>query len=331
MNRKIYKIIIGLIISTVGLSACTSEPIDEENINIVASSFAPYDWTKQIIGDLDNYNLTLLQDDGIDLHSYSPTVEDIAAISDSDMFIYVGGESDEWVDDALAEARNKDMIVINLLEVLGDGSKEEEIKEGMEDEDHDHDEEHAHENEHSHEEVVYDEHVWLSLENAEIFIEEITKALTTIDGANADILKQNSNDYINQLATLDGEYQEEVANANGDTLVFGDRYPFRYLFDDYELDYYAAFVGCSAETEASFETIVFLANKIDELNSNYVMTIDGSDSKIANTIIENTTNKDQHVLELNSMQSITNVDIESGATYLSIMKENLEVLKTALN
>ncbi len=290
---------------------------DSDTITVVATIFPEYDWVREVVGDAD-VDVILLVDSGVDLHSFQPTVDDILTISTCDMFIYVGGESDEWVEDALAEATNEDMIVINLLETLGEGAKEEEIVEGMEAEEEDE------------EEIEYDEHVWLSLKNAQIFVNEIAQGLASIDTDNADVYVANAAAYKAELVALDEEYADVCANANFDTVLFGDRFPFRYLVDDYGLSYYAAFVGCSAETEASFETIVFLAEKVDELGLNTVLTIESSDGKIAETIVENTTDKNQQVLVLDSMQSVTASDVEAGVTYLGIMEDNLSVLADAL-
>jgi len=270
--------------------------------------------------------VTMLLDSGIDLHSYQPTADDILKIATCDIFIYVGGESDEWVEDALSEATNKDMIVINLLEVLGDTVKEEEVVEGMQEDNEDHEEE-----EHVAEEIEYDEHVWLSLRNASILCDSIADAVETIDPDHASVYSENVTSYKEKLNALDNEYASAVSGAKNRTLLFGDRFPFRYLVDDYNLDYYAAFVGCSAETEASFETIVFLANKVDELGLHTVLTIEGQDHSIAETIIQNTQTKNQEIATMDSMQGTTASDVQNGVTYLSIMEANLAVLKNALN
>ncbi len=300
---------------------------DPMHMSIVTTIFPEYDWVMNILGDKsENAEVTMLLDNGVDLHSYQPTAMDIAKIADCDLFIYVGGESDEWVEDALAESTNPDMKVINLLEVLGDSVKEEEIKEGME---HDHEEGEDHD--HDHEEPEYDEHVWLSLRFASVICKKIADTVAEIDSANAESYKSNAESYISELNALDSEYSDVIGSASCRTLLFGDRFPFRYLTDDYGLDYYAAFVGCSAETEASFETIIFLSEKVDERNLKNVMIIESSDGKIAQTIIDNTESKDQQILTLDSMQSTTSKDVQSGSSYLSIMKSNLEVLKTALN
>lgn len=229
-----------------------------------------------------NVEVTMLLDNGVDLHSYQPTINYIAKISDCDMFIYVGGESDGWVNDALKNAKNDKMKVINLLEVLGDSVKTEELIEGMQEEEHDHhhDNEEITEEKHEHEEEK-DEHVWLSLKNAKILCKVIADNLSEIDPENKDIYSANVSAYIEKLSALDEEYKKIVNGSNRKIVLFGDRFPFRYLVDDYGLDYYAAFVGCSAETEASFETVAFLSKKTDELKLPCVLTIEGANHKIA--------------------------------------------------
>ncbi len=372
---------------------------DGGRLSIVCTIFPQYDWVREILGDeVENMDLNLLLANKADIHNYQPSVDDIVKISNCDLFIYVGGESDEWVEDALKEATNPDMKVINLLETLGNGVWEEEILEGMQDDGHDHgaeeehvegedaeheeehaegedaehEEEHAegedaeheeehvegedaeheeehvegedaeheeehvedegaeHEEEHEHEEGALDEHVWLSLKNARIFCDEITEVLTSLDEDHADIYIDNLSVYVDKLAALDMEYSSVVGEAPIRTLLFGDRFPFRYMIEDYGLSYYAAFPGCSAETEASFETMIFLAGKVDELNLKTVMVTETADQSIANTIIDNTKTKDQQILMLNAMQSITKDNLEDGTTYLSIMEDNMATLKEAL-
>ena len=312
-----------LILALLIFTSCGSETVkSDKKIKIVATIFPEYDWVSNILGDDQaDTDVTLLIDNGVDLHSYQPTVDDVVKISTCDIFIYVGGESDKWVSDALKEARNRDMIVIDLMEILGDAAKEEEIKEGMQEEDHD---------DHEHEEVEYDEHVWLSVRNAALFCEKIEEAIETKDPANAAEYRENLAKYEEKLRKLDSEYKTVFENATVKTLLFGDRFPFRYFTDDYGLDYYAAFAGCSAETEASFETVVFLAGKVDELGIKTVFTIEGSEKKIAETIVKNTKTKDRKIASLDSMQSTTLKDIENRVTYLSVMEKNLEVLKKAL-
>ena len=336
--KKITAMLLALLMLVGVLAGCgkQNDTNKTDKLSIVTTIFPEYDWVKEILGDkADNAEITMLLDNGVDLHSYQPTADDIVKISDCDLFIYVGGESDGWVDDALKNATNKNMKVINLLEVLGDSVKTEETVEGMQEEDHDHDHEDADEHndaeEHDHEEEAeYDEHVWLSLKNAEVLVNAISESLQEIDPDNKDTYSANSDAYVKKLSALDADYQAAVDAATYKTVLFGDRFPFRYMVDDYGLSYYAAFVGCSAETEASFETISFLAGKVDELNLPCVLTIEGAQHKIAETIVQNTTAKNQKVLTMDSMQSTTSKDVANGATYLSIMEKNLSVLKEAL-
>ena len=558
---KLKKIIAGL---TIVLALTTSvfakaKKADKNNgkLKVVTTIFPEYDWAREILGDkASNVELTLLLGNGVDLHSYQPSIQDIAKISTADIFIYVGGESDGWVKDALKNAKNKNMKVINLMETLGDKVKAEEVKEGMQAEeeeehehhhhheeaeeghhhhhddaeeaahhhhsvefkdsdvkdrslsefqgewtsayvyykegaldsaieftanqepktdlaalrkcydqglktsidyinvkgsnvsftsngktteakyvyagyrivqysagnrgvryffevkgkangcpkyigfndhmiaptkpehyhfyssnisiddmcaesdnwptyfpknyskdevskafagynpmahmsaaaDHDHDHDHHHEAEEHHhhhhhddeEEVEYDEHVWLSLRNTKVLCAEIASALCEKDAANAAAYKANLAAYTARLDALDSKYAATVKAGSKNTILFGDRFPFRYLVDDYNLDYYAAFVGCSAETEASFETVIFLAKKVDELGLNAVLKIESGDGKIARTIVDNTKKKNAKVLTLDSIQSTTAKQAKAGTTYLSIMEGNLKVLEEAL-
>lgn len=345
-------------------SAASETKTDDTNkkLSVVCTIFPEYDWIRELVGDKkDNYEITYLLDKGVDLHSYQPTAEDIAKIANCDLFVYVGGESDGWVKDALKESKNDKMQVVNLLETLGTNVKEEEVVEGMqeedehdhdhgkkedadhdhehdEDADHDHDHEHAdhdHEHEdadheHHHDEVEYDEHVWLSLRNASSLVNELAVRLQTIDPENKDYYAGTAAEYTSKLGDLDSRYLAAVKKAKNKTVLFGDRFPFRYLTDDYGIKYYAAFVGCSAETEASFETVAFLAKKTDELKLNNVLVIENSDQKIAKKIIDTTKAKDQKIVEMNSMQSVTADQVADGATYLGIMENNLKALEAAL-
>lgn len=502
--KKYISILLAAVMAVGCLAGCgqknsneQADNTDDGKLKVVTTIFPEYDWVKEIAGDeVSNIDLTMLLDNGVDLHSYQPTSEDILKISDCDLFVYVGGESDSWVDDALKNATNKDMQVINLLDVLKDSIKTEESMPGMQaEEGHNHgyahfedsdvqdrtlsdwdgdwqsvypylqdgvlDEvmekkaesgektaeeykeyyengyktdvsqitidaenntmcfvkngvaskatyeykgyqiydyesgsrgvryffeatsgdadapkyvqfsdhgiapgkaEHFHiyagndgfdalseemenwptyypadmsgkeiaEDMLEHEEKEYDEHVWLSLKNAQTLCKAIAEALETADPEHKDVYAANVDSYLEKLSSLDGQYQDAVANASQKTLLFGDRFPFRYMVDDYGLKYYAAFAGCSAESEASFETISFLAKKVDELGLKNIMTIENSDQKIAKTIRDNTKDKNQEILSLDSMQSTTSEDVKNGTTYLSVMESNLDVLKKAM-
>ncbi len=322
---KRYLAIILMALAMFCLTACGQDAADGQGgtdggkLQIVTTTFPEYDWARNVLGDTEGAEITLLLDEGVDMHSYQPTARDIVKISTCDLLIYGGGESDAWVQDALVEGADPDMVVISLLETIGDSAKAEETVEGMEAED-----------EEGEDGPEYDEHVWLSLRNAAVLTGAIADSLARLDPDHAQAYRDNADAYDRELSALDEEYRAAVSGAKVRTLLFGDRFPFRYLTDDYGLDYYAAFAGCSAETEASFETIVFLAHKVDELGLKAILTIETGDQKIAETIRENTSSKDQQILVMDSMQSASSEEAERGVTYLSIMEQNLEVLKKAL-
>ncbi|MBE6719669.1 MAG: zinc ABC transporter substrate-binding protein [Ruminococcaceae bacterium] len=325
MKKVLSILLCGVLIAAAFAGCSVNGKTENKKLSIVCTVFPIYDWVNNVLGDTkDSAEVTLLLDSGADLHSYQPTADDMIKISGCDVFIYVGGESDEWVENALENASNKEMQALNLMDALGDKTKEEEIIEGMQVE-----EEESEDGEE--EETEYDEHIWLSLKNASFLTDKIAEALSDADAQNKDKYLANAKSFKKSVDELDAEYQKVVDSSKTKTLLFGDRFPFRYMVDDYGLNYYAAFVGCSAETEASFETITFLANKVDELGLTKVMVIESSDKKIANTIIENTKAKNQQVLTLDSMQSTALSEIKSGTTYLGTMKNNLAVLTEALS
>lgn len=314
-----------------GCGASEKPTAQGDKLKIVTTIFPEYDWTREILGDQsERTEVTMLLDNGVDLHSYQPTADDLIKIAECDLFIYVGGESDGWVESALASTSNPDRAVINLIDTLGDSVKLEEVVEGMQETEHDHEEDEDHAHDADEQETETDEHVWLSLRNAQAVCQKIAEKLGEIDPEHEQAYTQNALAYIDQLAALDAKYQAAVDAASKKTLVFGDRFPFRYLTEDYGLNYYAAFVGCSAETEASFETIRFLAEKTDALGLSHVLTIENPNHKIAETVVANTSGKNQQVLSMDSMQSVTSKDVAAGATYLSIMEHNLDVLTQAL-
>ncbi|WP_294413823.1 metal ABC transporter substrate-binding protein [uncultured Ruminococcus sp.] len=297
---------------------------DTGPLSIVCTIFPEYDWVKEILGThTDNIEVTYLLDSGVDLHSYQPTVDDMMKISNCDLFVYVGGESDKWADDAISSSSNKNMKVINLMEILGDSAKVEELKEGMQSEEEEESEEEG-------EEIEYDEHVWLSLKNAKLLCTEIEKNIESIDAENAADYRANLDSYISELSSLDNNFKTLVDGSSVKALVFGDRFPFRYFVDDYGLDYYAAFIGCSAESEASFETIKFLSDKVKELDCDTVFTLENTNKDIANSIITNSGKKNVKIAELNSLQSVSKNDVKNGASYISLMQKNYDVLSSTL-
>ena len=350
-----------LLCASLGLfSGCGQQTAKNDDSLKIVSTIAPVEeWVEAVIGDDTTVETTLLLDEGMDLHSFQPSADDIITISNADLFVYVGGETDAWVDDVLEQANNDDMMVLNLMEVLGDRILPTPILDGAtcsHDHDHDHDchdhdhdshdhdhdcHDHDHDDDHDHDHDdhdhdhdchdhahEYDEHIWLSLKNAAIATQAIADVLST-KNPNANY-QANAQAYIAELTTLDQAYADTLGAATYKTMVFGDRFPFVYLMNDYGLSYYAAFNGCSTETEASFETITFLAKKLDETHLPAVITLEGSDQKIAQTIVENTTTKDQKIYTLNSFQSLSSEEIKDDFSYLEIMKSNLEVFKSAL-
>lgn len=328
--KKWYVFVISILMFCllVGCSMGNKTENEEEKsdkISIVCTIFPQYDWTRTILGDdVSNVELSLLVQDGANLHSYQPSASDIAMISNADLVIYVGGESDQWVEDAMENAVNENQLSISLIDAIGERVTEEVLVEGMEAEE-------EHEEQEAGEEIEYDEHVWMSIENAAIISKEIESSLEELNPQLAEEYQKNLQNYEAELQQLDEEYQTMVAQATTHTVVVGDRFPFHYLMDEYDILYYAAFPGCSADTEADFETVIFLAEKLDEYHLAYVLTVENSNQSIASTIIENTQNKDQSIAGLNSMETITNERMEAGDTYLSIMSSNLLVLQSVMN
>lgn len=317
--------------------ATNSTSNTSDTLNIVTTIFPVYDWVKEIVGDSADINVVFLCDSGIDLHNYQPTIEDIITIKESDLFVYIGGDSDKWAVDVVTDEINS----LKLIDTLGDSAVLEEFVEGMQhdhshddhDEDHDHDdhdEDHDHDDhdDHDHDEVL-DEHIWLSLKNAQILVKVICDELTNLLPDNTEELESNTYSYIEKLQLIDDKYEELTSNASLDTILVADRFPLRYLVEDYDLEYYAAFSGCSADAEVSFETMKFLTDKTVELDLDYILIIEGSNYGIAETICEIST--DTEILSINSMQSVTQNSISEDVNYLNIMESNLEILDKVLN
>lgn len=356
------------------VSACAPAlAAPDAKLTVVCTTFPSYDWMKQIIGErAGEVDLQLLQDSGIDLHNFQPTAQDFVKVSSADLFVYIGGPSDHWVEDALKTATNPRQQSLNLMEALGEAVKQAVSVEGMQesehhhghdhdhdhadhdhddhahddhdhdkdhghdhDHDHDHDKDHGHEHDHDHDDHAHehnhaDEHIWLSLRNAALLVQALADKMAALDPEHSETYSKNAAAYQAQLKELDQAYTEAVAKVKEPTLLFGDRFPFRYLMDDYGIQYYAAFAGCSAESEASFQTIAFLAEKLDELKLKAVLYLDGSDERIAKAVVRTTDGRDQQLLRLNAMQSLNREDIEQGANYLDIMRQNLETIQQAL-
>ncbi|MDE6743658.1 MAG: metal ABC transporter substrate-binding protein [Lachnospiraceae bacterium] len=323
-------------------SGCASGggPATEEGgkIQILCTSFPLYDWTRQVTeGCEDSMEVSLLMDQGTDPHNYQPTAEDILRISESDIIVYVGGESDLWMEDVLAAIpaeRRERQQYLNMMEILNSFLREEEPIEGMQGNlgGHAYGEVDAGEEGHT-DEAEYDEHIWLSVRNASVCVQTIATAVMDTDPDQNDnqTMADNAERYLAELESLDGQYEAMVSEAPLNRVLFADRFPFLYLMKDYGLEYDAAFPGCSTETEASFETVIFLAGRLEEYDLPAVLVMENGDRRMAETIIANTVDKDQEILALNSMQSVTAADIGQGVTYLSVMQENLAVLRKALD
>ena len=320
--KRLIALMLTAVMTLCLFAGCGTTATESKTFKIVTTIYPVYNWLQNITDGAENVELTLLVEDGKDIHNYQPTAEDMVKISECNYFVYVGGESDKWVNDSAAAfcKDNDGKYKVSLLGLLGDYAKDEELVEGMQEEEEEDDD------------GAYDEHVWLSVKNAELFCRELAAGLKTADYANADVYEKNEKTYQEKLKALDDKHTDVLVKSDKkyDTLLFGDRFPFRYLVDDYKLKYCAAFAGCSADSEASFETVAFLADKLTELELPAVLTIDGSDGKLAETIIETSDNKTAQILQLNSMQAVSKEMIDSGDDYIGMMEKNLDVLKTAL-
>jgi len=312
------KAIIILIILTIftGCQSTIDNSDSRDKLNVVATIFPQYDFVRQIAGD--NINLSMLLPPGSESHSYEPSPQDIIKIKNCDMFIYVGGASDAWVDKILESIDTQSIKIVSLMDLVE--AVEEKIVEGMEaDHDHGHD--------HEEEEHEYDEHVWTSPKNAMIITEKISEMLCLMDSENSEIFKKNTQAYLDKLAVLDSEFEKTVNGAEQKTIVFGDRFPFRYFADAYGLEYFAAFPGCSTETEASAATVAFLIDKIKAEKIPAVFHVELSNKKMANTISEATGAK---VLLFHACHNITRDEMSAGVGYIDFMNGNLESLKEAI-
>ena len=287
----------------------SSQAAPSDKVSIVSTIFAPYDFTRQIAGG--KAELTMLLPPAAESHSFEPTPRDIIRIQNCDIFIYVGGESDAWIQNIMDSVDTSNMKLITLMDCVE--TVDEEIVEGM---DHDHEED-----------AEPDEHVWTSPRNAKLIVQKISDTLCGVDPQNAPTYQQNTASYLESLNRLDASFQSVVDVAKRKTLVFGDRFPFRYFADVYGLDYFAAFPGCSTETEASAATVAFLIDKINAEEIPVVFHAELSNQKMANTISDSTGAK---VLLLHACHNISKTDFESGIGYLELMNQNVENLKEAL-
>lgn len=303
---------IGMIIC----GGCGSKSVNDEKIHVITTIFPIYDWTSNIIGENSRIEVELLLDNGVDMHSYQPTVEDIVKIKKCDLFIYVGGESDEWLSTILSES-DTSAVSLSLMDAIGDRILEEEIKEGMSIKETD-----------GESDAELDEHIWLSLRNAVMCSRVIEQSVEQFDGQNAEIFRKNCDAYVDRMKKLDAQYVELFENVDLQDIVVADRFPFVYMTSDYGIDYYAAFPGCYADASASFETLFFLANQVTRLGLDTILCTESSDWTIPAAIDDIATGH-QDIMVLDSMQSVSRLDIEDGINYIDIMDNNLQVMYKA--
>ena len=311
-----------LVLCTCFLVGCGNNK-NETKYNIVATSFPCYDFARAVIKDVDDISVDMLLKPGAETHDFEPTPQDIIDIKNSDMFIYVGGESDTWIDDILKDIDVNKTKIIKLTDIVD--LYEEETVEGMEEE-HEH-EEHDHDHEEE-EEEEYDEHVWTSPVNAIKIVNKIKEEVINIDSSNKEVYNKNASKYIDELSNIDEKIKDVVKNAKRKVLVFGDRFPLRYFVEEYKLDYRAAFPGCSEQTEASAKTVTYLIDYVKKNNIPVVFHIELSNGKIADTIAEETSAK---VLEFHTAHNISKKDFDNEVTFVDLLKKDIEVLKEALN
>lgn len=315
-----------LLLST---SACALQESDgeaplaptEEGLKIVASIFAPYDFAQTIVGEV--ASVSLLVPPGSEAHSFEPSPADVKLLNSADIFIYAGGESDAWLDKIISSLDNPDLTLVRLVELVD--VLQEEALEGISTEAVD---AAGTADAHASDAAEIDEHVWTSLRNAQIIVSALAATFSNLDPEHAELFGSNAQTYNAQLELLDAQMVEIVKNAQRTTLVFGDRFPFRYFVEDYELSYYAAFPGCSSAVDFNPKTIIFLIDTVRQQKVPVVLYLELSDGRIAHTIAEET---GAQALQFYSAHNISKEDFNAGVTYLSLMQANAATLKVALN
>ena len=312
--KKTILILITLAVFLLGAGGCkkNKEAVirsADGKLNVTATNFPPFDFVRRIAGD--KVIINLLLPPGAESHSFEPSPKDIITVQNSGVFIYTGGESDSWVDRILETLDTSKMIIVKMMDAVD--AVEEEIVEGMENDDE--------------EETTYDEHVWTSVQNAILIVKAINTALCKADPGNADFYRKNTADYIEKLAQLDAAFKTAVTGAKRKTIIFADRFPFRYFADAYGLKYFAAFPGCSTETEPSAATVAFLIDKVRLEKIPVVFHIELSNERMANTICGETGAKK---LLFHACHNISKKDFDAGLGYLDLMRVNVENLKEAL-
>lgn len=295
-----------------------------DKLSIVTTTFSTYDFARQIVGD--KAEVTLLLGPGVDSHSYEPSAGDLIKIKNSDIFIYIGGEMEQWVDkffetDVINKDKTKMIQVTECIETI-----DEQEVDGAEEEHH-HEDEHGENHEDEHEHGAFDEHIWTSPSNAIKMVKYLSEQFSNLDNENKDIYEKNAENYIAQIDDLRTRIQEIVDNKKRDRLVFGDKMPMQYFLNEFGLTASAAFNGCSTEAEPSIKTITYLINKVKEENIPVVLYIELSTGKTAKSIANETGAK---TMQIQTLHNISKDDFKNGETYVSLMERNLQVLKEAL-
>ncbi len=320
-NKKSILMIVISVLMMILFVACdkndektTTANNQSKKINVVTTIFPIYDFVRQIAGD--QVNLTMLLPPGAESHSYEPTPQDIIKIHNSNLFLYVGGDSDAWVNSILKSTNKDKMNIMTLMDCVT--TVEEESVEGMQ----------AEEDEEKGADPELDEHVWTSPKNAILIVKKITNQLCKIDSSHSKVYKSNSDAFIQKLTKLDQEIKYVVDHSHRKEIIVGDRFPFRYFVDAYGLKYYAAFPGCSTDTEPSAATVSFLIDKVKEDKIPVIFHIELSNEQMCDSISKATGAKKEL---LNAVHNVTKDDFKAGVTYLDLMERNVKILKEALN
>lgn len=332
MKKALFLIISALMIFSC-MSGCESSKANNGELSIVTTCFPPYDFARAVKGD--DEGITMLLSTGSEAHSYEPTPLDILKIQECDIFIYIGGEDEVWVDKILESIDTEDKKIVKLIDTVElleeeaiEGSKGHEHIHSEEDDEDCHECEEEHHHEHDGHEHGYDEHIWTTPHNAIKMTQAISEAFISKDSGNEAVYSKNTDMYISRLERLDEDFREMRENASDNLIVIGDRFPFRYLSAEYDLDYYAAFSGCSSESEPGVYTMAFLIDKILENKSDYVFYLEMSTQRLADKLADATGAK---TLSLESCHNITKEDFDNNVTYIDLMRRNLENLREALS
>ncbi len=332
MKKRIISIILTMAFCF-AISGCATQPPETKNddkIDIVCTSFPIYDWVNEIIGEnADLFNVSLLARNG-DIHNFQPAAADMVKIHTADLLVCIGGISEQWIDDVI---KDSGIRTLRLFDTVPENEKL------AADGDHNHNTNHE-----GHSDNEYDEHIWLSLRLAERMVDAICSEISILDKQGEAVYQNNAEKYVEKLKVLDAEYKKAVNESEDKTIIFADRFPFLYMTEDYGVESVAAFPGCSTDTDASFETVVELSEKVKELDKKTILVLENSDRTVANAVIDASGNQNIQITVMNSCQSIApksvqdaetkkiqGKDLADGADYLDIMTKNLDAFRAALD